>query len=349
MTPAPPTAPYPSTDWDPVADPAARGLTQPVRHALEARLMANPTTAFLVIDGGQELYRYGDVAQPCYLASTRKSLLSMLYGIHAARGQIDLDLTMADLGIDEDGGLLDIERRARLRHLLASCSGVYYPAGSPGGDERNVPARGTHEPGTHHHYNNWDFNVLGEAFQRLTGKHVFQALAEDLAAPLGFQDFDPARQRIMGYDSQSRYLAYHMFLSARDLARAGLVMVRGGRWGSAQVVPQDWVPESTRSHVPAARMSNAYPGIAGYGLLWWVPEVPPGKPWWAGSFLAVGHFGQYILCLPALDMVIVHRRAVPDELAIARNAGRFSGPVSSVDIPEFLAMAAIVADARAGV
>lgn len=347
MTLAPETAAFPLEDWDRVADPAALGLTESLRDALEAELMANPTTALLVIAGGRELYRYGDVAQVSYLASARKSLLSMLYGIHAARGRIDLDLTMADLGIDEPGGLLEIERRARLRHLLTSTSGVYYPAGSPGGDETNVPARGAHEPGSHHHYNNWDFNVLGEAFQRLTGRHVFEALAEDLAAPLGFQDFDTARQRIMGYEGQSSYLAYHMFLSARDMARAGLVMVRGGRWGTAQIVPGDWVGESTRSHVPAARMSNAYPGIAGYGCLWWVPEVPPGKPWWTGAFMAVGHFGQYILGLPEIDMVIVHRRAVPDEMAIARNAGRFRGDVASVDIPVFLNMARVIADAHA--
>jgi hypothetical protein len=36
----------------------------------------------------------------------------------------------------------------------------------------------------------------------------------------------------------------------------------------------------------------------------------------------MGNYGQYIICLPALDLVVVHRRAVTDEFAIARNVGR---------------------------
>ena len=39
-------------------------------------------------------------------------------------------------------------------------------------------------------YNNWDFNAAGTAFEKLSGKTIYQALEEDLARPLGMQDFD---------------------------------------------------------------------------------------------------------------------------------------------------------------
>ena len=149
---------------------------------------------------------------------------------------------------------------------------------------------------------------------------MFQALEEDLARPLRFQDFDRSRQRMLGYESNpSRFKAYHMFLSGRDMARLGLLMVNGGVWNGRQVVPSAWVKESTALQVRASDMHDG--GGSGYGYLWWIPSESRRGPAWEGSFYAQGHFGQQILCLPAVDMVIVHRRAVPDELAIARNLG----------------------------
>ena len=56
---------------------------------------------------------------------------------------------------------------------------------------------------------------------------MFDAVAQDLAGPLGFQDFDPARQRLLGRPEISRHLAHHLFLSGRDLARIGLLVLEG--------------------------------------------------------------------------------------------------------------------------
>src|SRR5262245_3997359 len=81
------------------------------------------------------------------------------------------------------------------------------------GMEASMPPRGSHPPGTRFHYNNWDFNALGTIFERQTGRGVFEALREDLAGPLGFQDFDPARQRLLGRPERSHHLAHHLFLS----------------------------------------------------------------------------------------------------------------------------------------
>ena len=57
------------------------------------------------------------------------------------------------------------------------------------------PRRGSQAPGTYFQYQNWDFNAAGTAFEKLTGKDIFVALEEDLAKPIGMQDFDRARQR----------------------------------------------------------------------------------------------------------------------------------------------------------
>jgi CubicO group peptidase (beta-lactamase class C family) len=331
----------PGADWDVVAD---AGFKPAGLEAAEDRLVTMPTTALMVVASGRITYRYGEIAQPSYLASARKSVLSMLYGKYVANGTIKLDATMGELGIDEDDGLLPIEKSARIRDLLIASSGVYHKAGSPG-DDPKTPARGSQQPGAHFHYNNWDFNVLGAVFEKLTGKTVFTALEQDLARPLGFQDFAPARQRMMGYQNQSRYLAYHLFLSARDMARLGLLMARGGNWNGQQLIPLDWVKESTKEHVAASAAGRG--GELGYAYLWWIPETRTG-PEWTGSFMASGQFGQYILVLPAIDTVIVHRRAVTDEFAIARNLGKTQFYPQPVTASEFLKVADIIVAARTG-
>ena len=236
---------------------------------------------------------------------------------------------------------MDIEKTAKKRDILTSRSGGYWPAGSPGGDE-NTPPRGSKTPGTYFHYNNWDFNVAGEIFHRLTGKTVFDGFEQDLALPLGFEDWDKTRQRMLGYDSDpSLYKAYHFFLSARDMARLGLVMINQGAWNGSQIVPTDWVQESTKTYFPDA---NAKEKI-GYGYLWWIPSVGRTSAEWKNSFLANGHFGQFILGLPAIDTVIVHRRAVPDELAIARNYGITQANIPAVPVGKFLKIADMIVDA----
>ncbi|WP_395541267.1 serine hydrolase domain-containing protein [Neotabrizicola sp. sgz301269] len=337
----------PGADWQQVADPEALGLDAGLRAEADAALDALPTTSFMAVSGGEVLYSYGDVSEVSYMASTRKSILSMLMGRPVCEGKIDLDLTMADLGIDEEDGLLPIEKTARLRDLLISSSGVYHPAGSPGGDMKDVPARGSKTPGQYFHYNNWDFNVLGAAFEQLTGRSVFQALDEDLAQPLQFQDFDRNRQRMLGYNGQSRYLAYHLFLSGRDMARIALTMTRQGAWGAQQIVPAEWVAESTKICVPAEAMNGSRkPCVAGYSYLWWIPVVTPETPEWQGAFVAAGHFGQFMLGMPAIDMVFVNRRAIPDEMAVARNNGSFTDEPPTVTMEQFLSVARKFVTAR---
>jgi CubicO group peptidase (beta-lactamase class C family) len=59
-----------------------------------------------------------------------------------------------------------------------------------------------------------------------------------------------------------------------------------------------------------------------YGYLWWIPTEAKRGPRWRGAFAALGNYGQNILGLPEIDTVIVSRRAVTDQFAIARNLGK---------------------------
>jgi CubicO group peptidase (beta-lactamase class C family) len=295
-------------------------------------LDALPTTAFHVLDHGQVVLDHGATSTPTYLASARKSVLSVLYGPAVADGAIRLGATLDELGIDDIGGLLPRERRATVRDLLTSSSGVYHPPATAAGPEHDGPARGSQPPGTLFHYNNWDFNALGTIFERCAGRSVFDAFAEDLAAPLGFRDFDPARQRLLGRPEVSEHLAHHFFLSARDLGRLGAMMLRRGQWDGRAVAPASWVAESTSVQVDRGAGAQL-----DYGYLWWLPRLLG-----PGAFMAIGNFGQYLLCVPP-GLVIVHLRAVPDDVVLARSQGTpLPVSVDTVSPQQFMKVALMV-------
>ena len=139
---------------------------------------------------GEILWRWGPVEEKLQIFSIRKSLVSALFGIYAHRDQVDLDATLADLGIDDKQGLTVQERQASVRELLAARSGVYHPAAyETPGMASNRPERGAHAHGEHWFYNNWDFNALNTIFEKTTGVKIPAAFRGRIADPAGMQDF----------------------------------------------------------------------------------------------------------------------------------------------------------------
>lgn len=312
--------PYPGGTWDEPSSSSTGWSADKFQVADEvARSLG--TDAYIVVHRGVVVHKFGEVDKPMNLASGRKSVLSVLYGIEVDRKTIDLNKTLAELGIDDRGGLSETEKTATVRQLLEARSGIYHPAAyETAGMKADRPYRGSHIPGTYWYYNNWDFNALGTIFEKFTGRSVFASLEAELARPLGFQDFDGPRDTEFVGEWSSSHPAYVMRLSARDVARIGLLMARNGRWQDRQIVSPQWIAESTTSY------SEVSPGL-GYGYLWWV-----GRDNWAFGqrfpgpvFSARGNFGQFVLVDRSRDLVIVHRvdmgRLFKREVSVAQFGG----------------------------
>lgn len=296
----------PARPWRQYASPAGAGFSAA---ALEdARRYADSVRsgAVMAIYRGNVLVAWGDVTRRLELHSVRKSVVSALYGDAVARGQIDPALTLAQVDIDDRQALTPGERAARLSDLLAARSGVYLPAAYAAEDQdRERPERGSHAPGTHFFYNNWDFNVLGVIYERLTSNGLFDAFTRRIAQPLGMEDWRPDDGFLVYEPSRSQHPAHTFRLSARDLARFGQLYLQRGSWNGREVIPGDWVARSTRP-------VSDFGGGRGYGLLWWT--YAPGSPgarypslsrytMYAGS----GTGGQLVLVIPEAELVIVHR------------------------------------------
>jgi hypothetical protein len=103
---------FPAQDWGNWEKPEAAGYRSSTLESVEQTLFKSPTTSMMVVVSGKVLYRYGEISQVSYLASARKSILSMLYGKYVANGTINLDVTIGELGIEEADGLTRARRRA---------------------------------------------------------------------------------------------------------------------------------------------------------------------------------------------------------------------------------------------
>ena len=294
---------YPGPTWAHAAASPPGWSTEKLQ-AARAYAATIPTAAVMIVVGGVVIDEWGDTATRYNVHSIRKSFLSALYGIHVREGRIQLDKTLGELGIDDHQPLTAIEKRATVRDLLEARSGVYHPAlYETQGMALARPARGSYAPGRYWYYNNWDFNALGTIFEQATKTSIFEDFRARIAGPLGMEDYR-VEDGTYVRGPASQHAAYPFRMTARDMARFGLLYLRGGTWGDRVVVPREWVEESTRSYSEVGQ-------LGGYGYLWWV--APNGGPHFTSAYVngrvfsARGLGGHFIVVVPYLDLVVVHR------------------------------------------
>jgi CubicO group peptidase (beta-lactamase class C family) len=301
---------YPGSSWQLVSNVSENGWNNDSLKKLKSFIIdSTNATGAVVIQSGKILFDYGDTKETSYLASCRKSILSMLYGPFVNNGKISLSTTIEQLHIDDISGLLPVEKRATIKDLLTARSGVYHTASNEGDASAKAPKRGSAEPGSFWLYNNWDFNVAGYILENRTGRTIYQLIDSMLAKPLQMQDWNIKEQRKTGDSTKSKYLAYHMWFSTRDMARIGYLMLSNGRWNGEQIIPADWVKTTTSvvtSHKEAVEEGTAYFHF-GYGYLWWIWDEPYNKGAFQGAYSATGAYGQFITVIPELDVVIAFK------------------------------------------
>ena len=186
--------------------------------------------------------------------------------------------------------------------LKSSVVAMLYTRGRPDMAAFTAAQPSARTPGERFLYSSGDSNLLAAALRGMLEPdryedYPWQALFEPLGIGNAVWERDAA-----GTFVGSSYL----YLSARDLARIGLMMLRDGRWRDRQVVPADWVAFNRRLFARA----EAIPGEANPGGHWWLNQPLPGSPRpWPGApadtYAALGHWGQALYVVPSRKLVIV--------------------------------------------
>ena len=266
------------------------------------------SAAVMVLYDGKVFISWGNVTTKYPIHSIRKPFLSALYGIYWGRGKINLKASLEELKIDDiPPALTQEEKKASVEDLLKSRSGVYHEAAAESRDMIGArPARGSHPHDTFYYYNNWDFNALGTIFEQVTGAKIFEAFQKEIAEPIGMEDFSLNDCRYSYEEDKSKHPAYNFRMTARDMARFGLLYLRKGNWNGRQIIPPEWIEKSTK---PYSVVSEEL-GV-GYGYMWNV--VLPGLGFsnivfdGKGGFYHTGVGIHTLSVLPEQKLVYVYR------------------------------------------
>ena len=318
---------WPDQTWQKINRPEQLGWSPAKLEEAKRYARKIDSAAVMIIDDGIVIAAWGDISRNFRCHSIRKSLLSGLIGTYIADGTIDLSKSLEELNInDYPNRLSETERKAKVGDLIKARSGIYIEALGESPDMKaRRPGRHSHPPGTFWYYNNWDFNALGTIFEQETGQNLFEALDEHLARPLEMQDFDLASCRYKnsndyGTPGLTMHRYYDIRMSARDLARFGLLFLREGRWQDKQLLPRKWVRESTASH-------SQYAPNSGYGYMWWTGNetgLYDNVRLKGHTYSAAGWGGHRLIVLPWRKLVVVHRVNTdqPNQMVPAHQIGR---------------------------
>ena len=238
------------------------------------------------------------------LASVTKSVVSLLVGIATDEGLFaELGQPIAMLLPHEMPAKPDSrEEQVRLEDLLAMQSGLRCGF-EPGERELHEMMRQRDwakyalslpmaaGPGQRFAYCSPNFHILSTALSKAARESTLQFAQAHLFGPLGIRDaYWPADPRGINHGWGD------LQLYPEDMAKLGLLMLRGGEWNSRRILPGWWVDSAWTVH---AKMSadSSYD----YGLGWWLAHT--GRALFEAE--AVGRGGQRISIVPGKHVVVV--------------------------------------------
>ncbi len=280
------------------------------------------TTGLLVLQNDSiihEAYYRGHQAESEQIIwSVSKSFLSALFGIAIEEGKIK----SIEQTVDEYCPLLKGSgyEGVKIKDVLQMSSGIsfnedyadFYSDINRWGrsfswgnsqDEFAASLKREKQPGTYHHYVSLNTHVLGMILVSATGKSISAYAKEKLWDPLGMEH--NSHWLIDDYGMEAALGG--LTTTVRNCAKLGSLFLNKGNWKGKQIVPANWVRDSTTPdapHVTPGKRSNSAHDL-GYGYQWWIPEGN------SGEFLAVGVYNQFIYINPTTKTVIVKHSANP--------------------------------------
>lgn len=251
----------------------------------------------VILKGGKIVAEWGDVKRVDMTHSVTKTFLSSVAGIAHDQGKIRVD-NYVKTYIDTDHFTSEHNSKITWDHLLRQTSGWQGTlwgkpdwADRPGPNPWSTLEQGPLPVGKHWKYNDVRVNVLALALMHVYGEPLPEVLKREFMDPIGASDtwvwhgYDNSYVTINGRKMQSVSGGGHwgggMFISARDLARLGLVAQRDGKWGDRQVLSEDWI-------AMARTPTDMNPG---YGYMNWFLNLDK-KRFPAAPETAVGFFGN---------------------------------------------------------
>ena len=150
-------------------------------------------------------------------------------------------------------------------------------------------------PGTIFTYNTAATTAIGQALENATGIPMADFANQYLFYPMDITTAEwgttPSGLPIGGSG---------LFLLARDMAKFGQLFIDDGVWQSQQLISPAWIADSVAPRVDISSWSSF---SEAYGFQWWLDDfVYKGQS--VAVYVTAGYGGQYIFCVPDLELVV---------------------------------------------
>ena len=243
------------------------------------------------------------------LRSVTKSVTALLVGIALDKGYIhSVDdpiwqyLKEPTVRKNPDPRKNDIT----IRHLLTMSSGLEcndWDKKSKGQEDRvykkkdwlqyTVDLPMINAPGSAAFYCSMGVSLLKEIISQTAAQPIDAFAHIHLFKPLGI---DNVR---WGHTSKRKNIiasGKRLYMTTRDLAKIGQLMLNQGQWNSTQIVSAQWIDTLSSTQTRLANLD--------YGFLWWkIPFTVDGQMY--SSTTATGNGGQYIILFKELKLMAV--------------------------------------------
>ena len=320
-------------EWQ-VAAPEAQSMSSAGLEKVGTWLKEHGSKTGLVVHHGKivgEWYFDDATHDSKYLVySSTKSFASTAAGLAIASGKLRLDNTVGDFFPDANP---PEKREITVRQLLSMTSGAASNNEILQREDlfpyvlNELPM--VSPPGEKWVYNNSGLSLLAPVVEKATGQTIAQILDEQVFQKIGIRHSDWTWETRDG--KPIPYSGLH--ITARALARFGLLFLDRGNWRGEKLISVDWIAKATR---PSQGLMKQY------GFLWWnnTTGIWPGVP--SDAYASLGRFDNNMLIVPSLDLIVI--RQVGDDTGAERGikiAELFSLATSavtdaspSIDVPE---------------
>lgn len=239
-------------------------------------------------------YKPYSVEIPHMLYSMSKSITGIAVGMAMDEGLLDLDGRLVDIFPElvslAQGKIL---RAHTVKHLLTMSTGSRFNEVGSMLDENwtkmfmeSIPK---FEAGSAFEYNSLNSYMLAAIVTRRSGMSLTEFLKPRLFEPLGIASYQWEKCP-EGIEKGG----WGLSLTLEDAAKIGLLYLNRGVYNGRRLLSEKWCDEATKAQIatPNGEMKH------GYGYQLWMSDDE-------GGFQFNGAFGQYVLCIPKYDAVVV--------------------------------------------
>ena len=334
-------SPLSGDDWE-VSTPEEQGLDPLLVSELYYNAAKLETLyGLLVIKNGQLIaegyFNKGAVEQVSGRQSATKSYTSALVGIALDQGCLSsVDQKMLDFFPEFANQITDPRKeQITIQDMLQMRAGYPWEERTPPYVDLLFFSDNWHwlphivdfplisDPGTEFSYSNLTSHLLGVIVARACDTDLKSYAQEHLFSPIN------AEVGKWTHDADNYYWGWgEIYVTARDMAKFGLLYLNEGEYKGNQVLSADWVRESLQRYSEDIKFAGAISSKAGR----YFRDIGYGYQWWSASagdhhfYYAWGHGGNLIILLDELDMVIV-TTADPLYDLVAEQGWKHEGPI----------------------